>query len=101
MTTTNEKIKATFEKLLIYLQPKETSKQNSTYWSCVDNKRHTYTVKFAECSFLNCKNIPLPYSDILVEVTEQNICIIADNLEYNFAPDQILTIWNRIKKTLN
>lgn len=100
METQNDKIKVVFEKLLTYLAPKEIHKKSypaKTYAYGI--KEPGYTIYKAECSFLNT-NIPLPYSDIIVEVTETNICILSDNFEYNFAPDQILTIWNRIKKTL-
>lgn len=101
MQTQNEKLKTVFEKLLIYLSPKEISKKTIRYYkSYFDNKQSTYTVIFAECSFLNT-HIPIPYNDILVEITPDNICILSDNSEYNFKPDQILTIWSRIKKTLN
>jgi hypothetical protein len=94
----NTKVKKTFETLITYLQPKEVSKGKQTYWSTCDNKYHSYQFKYVECSFLNSENIPLPYSDILVEVTKSNICIMGEDLEYNFAPDQILTIYNRIRK---
>lgn len=98
METQNDKIKVVFEKLITYLAPKEISKRSETFWDYT-NKKKSYSIIHAECNFLNT-NIPLPYSDIIVEVTESNICILSDNFEYNFAPDQILTIWNRIKKTL-
>ena len=100
LLTKSEKIKMVFEKLMVYLIPKEIKRQTETYWA-TDNKRHTYTIIKAECNFINSKNINLPFEDILLEVNEENILILGENFEYNFAPDQILTIWKRIKKTLN
>ena len=98
--TQNEKLSIVFEKLMTYLSPVEKSKRyykpEKSIWNCHPG----YTEYFAECNFLNAENIPLPFNDILIEAKENNILIMAENFEMNIAPDQILTIYTRMKKAL-
>jgi hypothetical protein len=100
LMTKNEKLKLVFEKLLIYLNPEEIENAKNDpryYWKLRYNKDK---YQFCKCNFDNIKNIKIPLDDFLIEVTEDNIYILSDDLEYNIAPDQLLTIYNRIKKTL-
>ena len=101
--TTNDKLMVIFDKLLVYLSPKETKKDKiSSYkYSGYNMKKQYHTYITAECNFLNVKNMPdLFPNEFAVEIKEDNILIMGENMEMNFAPDQILTIYNRIKKTL-
>lgn len=97
METNN--LKLVFESLLNILSPIEIDKKTIRYFKTYfDNRQSTYTIKFAKCNFDNINLIP-EIPGYLIEVNENNICILNDNLEYNIAPDQLLTIYNRIKKT--
>lgn len=98
--TKNEKLVKTIERISNYLNAKEKEKYKIRYCKNFYDSRQTIkTLIKAECNFLNVNNIPLPYPDtFLAEVNENNICIIGDNMEINFTPDQILNIYNELKK---
>jgi hypothetical protein len=98
--TQNEKIKVIFDKLLAYLSPVETERKTDYTYDAWSDKKRTWTILFAECNFENANKMPDLFTDFAVEIKENNILILGENIEYNFAPDQILTIYNRIKKTL-
>jgi hypothetical protein len=107
----NEKIRFIFEQLIIWLQVTETSckkhplkrRYNNEIWN------YSYAIYFNTCNFENVKNIQNPFPDIDLQVSEETIIIEGFenrgkrkivNFKYQFAPDQILTIWNRLKRIL-
>jgi hypothetical protein len=99
--TQNEKLMVIFDKLLIYLSPTELKKDYYKPEHGMWCNHPGFSIYKAECNFLNANNMPdLFLEDFAVEIKEDNILIMGENMEYNFAPDQILTIYNRIKKTL-
>jgi hypothetical protein len=98
METNN--LKLVFDHLINILQPIEISRKKETYYDklYLGLKKRSYTIIFNECNFDNVSNIPA-IPGYLIEVNKDNICIMSDDLEYNIAPNQLLTIWNRIKKS--
>lgn len=96
METNN--LKLVFDHLINILTPIEIDRKKENFWSYNDDKKHSYTVIINECNFNNISNIP-DIPGYLIEINENNICILNDNLEYNIKPDMLLTIYNRIKKT--
>ena len=93
-----QNLRLVFESLINILSPIETDKKTITYYSECTGKKCNYKVYNSECNFSNISNYPnIP--GYLIEINENNILILNDNLEYNINPDQLLTIWNRIKKT--
>jgi hypothetical protein len=98
--TLNDKLKIIFEKLIHYLSPTEINNQDLFYYTYIKNKRIKYTVSEAKCNFMNVNNIVSPFDDILLEVNESGITILSENMELFFIPEQLLTVYNRIKKVL-
>ena len=97
-----EKLKFIFEKLITYLSPIETSKQRDwTNDPGHNNVKRWWTIYFAECIFRNKDNIKIPFADISLDITEEMITINSENFRYEFAPEQILTMYKRIKKIKN
>ena len=92
----NELIRLMFEKLLTWLQPVETSRSKDYTWG-YNNKKRYWEIIFAQCNFSNAENIPVP-EGIKLTITEEMITISGNDFEYKFAPDMILTVWNRLKK---
>jgi hypothetical protein len=98
----NNTLRVIFDKLLTYLQPVETSRKKESYYVAnrYDNKKASYTVIFNSCNFSNIGSLPLSFDDIKLTVTEQMITISGTTFKYQFAPDQLLTIYNRLKKII-
>ena len=97
--TQNEKLKFIFDKLITYLSPIETSKKRDyTYDPGHDNKKRSWVIYYATCNFMNKDNIKIPFVGISLDITEEMITINSENFRYEFAPEQILTIYKRIKK---
>ena len=47
---------------------------------------------------MNKDSIKIPFTGISLDITEEMITINSENFRYEFAPEQILTIYKRIKK---
>ena len=91
-----------FNKLFTYLQPIEISKKGD--WISDEghkDKKRRWTIYYAECNFANIPNIPLIYLDVTLEIDEHVIIIKGNDFCYQFTPEQILTIWKRLKKAIN
>ena len=61
-------------------------------------KKRMWTTPIADCNFSNITNMP-NIDSYIIEITENNILIVGDNLEYNIKPDQIIRVYNKIIKT--
>jgi hypothetical protein len=98
--TQNEKLRFIFNQLLTWLQPVETKRKKNYTWEGTYPfpKKRYWTIIFNSCNFKNIKCIENPFPDIQLKITKQMITITGSNYEYQFAPDQILTIWNRLQK---
>ena len=97
--TQTEQLKFIFDKLMTYLSPVETSKtRDYTYDPGHDDIKRWWTIYFAECNFMNKDSIKIPFAGISLDITEEMITINNENFRYEFAPEQILTIYKRIKK---
>lgn len=98
--TQNDKIRFIFNQLITWLQPVETSckKYPNEKYDRYGFDHPGYSIYFNDCNFENTKNIENPFPDISLKIDEKMIIFAGPNFKYQFAPDQILTIWNRMKK---
>ena len=96
----NEKIDYLFNQLLTWLSPELIKEKKDHTWVPWNQKKRYWTISFAECHFENKGNIINPFADIEVDVSEKMITMRNNVFCYQFPPDQILTIWRRIKKAL-
>jgi len=96
----NEKIDYLFNQLLTWLSPEMKEEKKESCWDYRTYKKKYWTISFAECHFENKGNIINPFADIGMDVSEEMITIKNHVFCYQFPPDQILTIWKRIKKAL-
>ena len=73
-------------------------KKNWVYIPGHENKKRFWAIYFAECNFMNKDSIKIPFANISLNITEEMITINSENFRYEFAPEQILTMYKRIKK---
>ena len=92
-----EILKKILETLIIFLNVTETERKNESFWDC-DGKKRKYTIIFANCNF-HCTNPVIKnIAGYKVKISDSIITIENKTSKYEFVPDQILTIYERIKK---
>jgi hypothetical protein len=98
--TQTEKLNRIFEIICTCLQVTETEiKKYPKEINTIFCGHPGYTIYFNSFNFDNVKNVISPFPEIKIAITPEKIVIYNNvNLKYVFAPDQILTVYNRFKK---
>ena len=96
-----EKLNILLSSIVNCLQVTEKSKKkfakNISYYGTTPG----YTTFFANYDLTNKDNIKNEFTDMSVNITEEMITIEGPDFCYQFVPEQILTVQNRIKKINN
>ena len=93
----NDKINWIFKKLLAELKPVTLSKRTDKAWLRAGHHK-SYEIIIAECIKVKNTNIKIPFPDVSLSIKEDCIIIKGENFKYEFAPNMILTVWERWQK---
>ena len=100
----DDKIKWVFKQLIAILNPMILGETINTYTKTGKHSRMVKVrekIKLIEISPDNIKiaqDIAMPFKDVQLSVGNEEISISGTDFCYKFPPNNILMVWNRIKK---